>query len=309
MKTKKLFVALLAWCMMAPVMNAQSLVQRAFDALVNNRNVKSSSNLESSTEPSLPGNPLASMCNVYTFSMDRNNKSLLDDILTAFNQEKNESDCYSTIQRVNDKSRKVHGLYVGEDVNNTIDFSTDPKCNYVVQCWRDNKRRNYRYGYGVEWKIDDDDRITGRLVVTYAKIHDNDYNINVRNYNGAFSQNGDVASNINSSEEALAVFSRLKDLMDMNLKVINTTSVNTDEKNSIEYTALTIYQTIKQTKTKCGFTSGEKKLLKDELSGILKRIKDTDHFLGSNVSYTKNCGLANSIHTSMNYLELTKKLL
>lgn len=311
MKTMKLLATVLVWSLMMPAMNAQNLVQKTFDLLVNNKNVSVSSNLASSTTPALPGNPLTSMCNVYTFSMRNNYKFLLDDILTAFNQEKNGSNCYSSEQRINDNSKRIYSLYIGDDVNNTIDIGTDRECNYIAQCWRDSKRRTYRYAYAAEWKNDDDNQISGRLIITYAKIHNDNSNGNSitsgNSDNAEYPQ--DITLNIRSSEEALAVFSRLKDLADMNIKALNSANVSTDEKNSVEYTAMSIYQTVKQTKLKYSFTSGEKKLLKSELTSMIKRLKEADHTLNSNVSYTKNCILANSIVTSINYLELTKKIL
>ena len=202
-------------------------------------------------------------------------------------------------------------MYIGDDVNNTIDIGTDRECNYIAQCWRDSKRRTYRYAYAAEWKNDDDNQISGRLIITYAKIHNDNSNGNSitsgNSDNAEYPQ--DIILNIRSSEEALAVFSRLKDLADMNIKALSSANVSTDEKNSVEYTAMSIYQTIKQTKLKYSFTSGEKKLLKSELTSMIKRLKEADHTLNSNVSYTKNCILANSIMTSINYLELTKKIL
>lgn len=308
MKTRKLHSLTLALIlsMMPVLMPAQDQVQRAFDRLVGNNNVTVSNNIERLTTPSLPGNPLSSLCNVYTFSMGSDNKYLIKDIIDAFNRSKNDANSYSSNQRIDNKLGDYHNLYIGDNPDKTISVGQDGS-NYVLQCWRDNQRSAYRYAYALEWKEQRNNRdwITGRLIITYAKIPEEQSNKDMMGLPGTENKNTADLYTIKSSEEALLAFARLKGLIRTSLN----SRVDVNGTNNIDGIAMTIYHVVNPKNKVFSFSSGEKKFLKSEVADMIKDVKRRDKFLIKNRFYTKNCNLYNAFQTAINYLELGKKTL
>lgn len=165
MKTKNIILAALLTAMPA-AMTAQENIQKAFEALLNDKIV------ETKTQHSVERDPetgqKSGQADVYDFVVT--NASVLSrikDIEKAFDKDKNAA------YQLRSGSGSVGGNYValavGDDRSQSVPIGAKMGSNYIYACFLDpdDAEKKYRYAYAMEW-LENGEKTHVRLAITYA---------------------------------------------------------------------------------------------------------------------------------------------
>lgn len=145
---------------------AQSNITKAFDKLLKCSDVvyNESHSLDRNSQTGIK----ESQSDIYRFTMPIDKKSLIDNILKAFDAD-NEM-AYSTSSGIATKRDNRISVAVGN--NDLVSVEVNPAgYNYVYSLFiapeKENPSGNYRYAYGINWK-EKDGEISGKIFITYA---------------------------------------------------------------------------------------------------------------------------------------------
>lgn len=164
MKSKNLMVATMLM-LSATAANAQQHIQKAFEALLNEKYV------EIKTQHSLEKDPetgkKTAQADVYEFefpSPTSKQQQLVKDVERAFEKDKEEA--YSLSSGNNGKNTY---LAVGNGHHSSVSLGNIKGSRYIYACFldKDDPEKNYRYAYAMEW-VEKEKKMTVRLVKTYA---------------------------------------------------------------------------------------------------------------------------------------------
>lgn len=165
MKTKNIILAALLTAMPA-AMTAQENIQKAFEALLNDKIV------ETKTQHSLERDPetgqKSAQADVYDFVVTNASAlSRIKDIEKAFDKDKNAA--YQIRSGNGNASRNNVSLAVGNNRSQSVSIGSMKGSNYIYACFLDpdDAEKKYRYAYAMEW-LDKGQKTQVRLVITYA---------------------------------------------------------------------------------------------------------------------------------------------
>ncbi|MBR3726340.1 MAG: hypothetical protein IKN21_01890 [Prevotella sp.] len=165
MKTKNIILAALLTAMPA-AMTAQENIQKAFEALLNDKIV------ETKTQHSLERDPetgqKSAQADVYDFVVTNASAlSRIKDIEKAFEKDKNAA--YQIRSGNGNAGRNNVSLAVGNNRSRSVSIGSMKGSNYIYACFLDpdDAEKKYRYAYAMEW-LDKGQKTQVRLVITYA---------------------------------------------------------------------------------------------------------------------------------------------
>lgn len=165
MKSRNIILAALLTAMPA-AMTAQENIQKAFEALLNDKIV------ETKTQHSLERDPetgqKSAQADVYDFVVTNASAlSRIKDIEKAFEKDKNAA--YQIRSGNGNAGRNNVSLAVGNNRSQSVSIGSMKGSNYIYACFLDpdDAEKKYRYAYAMEW-LDKGQKTQVRLVITYA---------------------------------------------------------------------------------------------------------------------------------------------
>ena len=165
MKTKNIILAALLTAMPA-AMTAQENIQKAFNALLNDKIV------ETKTQHSLERDPetgqKSAQADVYDFVVTNASAlSRIKDIEKAFDKDKNAA--YQIRSGNGNAGRNHVSLAVGNNSSQSVAIGSMKGSNYIYACFLDpdDAEKKYRYAYAIEW-LEKGQKTQVRLAITYA---------------------------------------------------------------------------------------------------------------------------------------------
>lgn len=165
MKSKNIILAALLTALPS-AMTAQENIQKAFDALLNDKIV------ETKTQHSLERDPetgqKSAQADVYDFVVTNASAlSRIKDIEKAFDKDKNAA--YQIRSGNGNAGRNNVSLAVGNNRSQSVSIGSMKGSNYIYACFLDpdDAEKKYRYAYAMEW-LDKGQKTQVRLVITYA---------------------------------------------------------------------------------------------------------------------------------------------
>ena len=165
MKTKNIILAALLTAMPA-AMTAQENIQKAFNALLNDKIV------ETKTQHSLERDPetgqKSAQADVYDFVVTNASAlSRIKDIERAFDKDKNAA--YQIRSGNGNAGRNLVSLAVGNNSSQSVAIGSMKGSNYIYACFLDpdDAEKKYRYAYAMEW-LEKGQKTQVRLAITYA---------------------------------------------------------------------------------------------------------------------------------------------
>ena len=146
-----------------------SLISRAID-----NKVEVSKSLGQERDIQKEGTPLKWRCDIITFTLPKKQRSLLDEMIKALQENgHNNPYCYgiNTLTAGNPQNEGMRKLMIGNDINRYVTIG-EQYGNYVNVNILDaaDTTKTYRYAYALEWKEDHKHNTFVRYIVTYAKI-------------------------------------------------------------------------------------------------------------------------------------------
>ena len=146
-----------------------SLISRAID-----NKVEVSKSFGQERDIQKEGTPLKWRCDIMTFMLPRKQRSLLDEMIKAFEANGHDNPyCYgiNTLTTGNPQNEGKRNLMIGEDPNRYVTIG-EQYGNYVNVNFLDatDTTKTHRYAYALEWKQDHKGNVFARYIVTYAKI-------------------------------------------------------------------------------------------------------------------------------------------
>ena len=123
-----------------------------------------------------PGRPLKWRCDIYSFTLPKKERYLLDEMVSAFEACGHDNPlCYGINSMSESKSGDRVGhhitLMIGDDPQRFVTIGKDYSNFINVNVLDDaDATKTHRYAYALEWRDADTDNTDVRYVVTYAKI-------------------------------------------------------------------------------------------------------------------------------------------
>ena len=120
------------------------------------------------------GTPLKWRCDIMIFMLPKKQRSLLDEMIKAFEENGHANpNCYgiNTLTTGSVQNEGKRNLIIGDDVNRYVTIG-EKYGNYVNVNILDvaDSTKTHRYAYALEWKEDHKGNVFARYIVTYAKI-------------------------------------------------------------------------------------------------------------------------------------------
>ena len=120
------------------------------------------------------GNPLKWRCDILTFTLSKKQRSVLEDMIRAFEENGHHNpNCYGiNSKRMNtSQAEGKRSLMIGDNPNNYVSIGENYG-NYLNVNILDptDTTKTHRYAYALEWKEDRKGNAFVRYIVTYAKI-------------------------------------------------------------------------------------------------------------------------------------------
>lgn len=191
------FAVTLLLCYLATLATAQENLEHAFDKFITSKNVTVSKSFSEERDITKDNRPLLSRADVYTFTLKAKHKKLIDEVLTAFEKDRNNENVYLVLNHTGGRGIPTNGrqLLVGNDTKNAVYIGMDEMENWQLLCMLDptDDTRSHRYAYAIEWNEHPAQSvggvIRGKLVVTYSVVPKN-----VHNYTASVKYNGTTDS-------------------------------------------------------------------------------------------------------------------
>lgn len=146
-----------------------SLITQAID-----NKVEVDKNLGQERDIQKEGNPLKWRCDILTFTLSKKQRSMLEDMIRAFEENGHHNpNCYGINSKRTGTSQTEgkRNLMIGDNPNNYVTIGENYG-NYLNVNILDatDTTKTHRYAYALEWKEDRKGNAFVRYIVTYAKI-------------------------------------------------------------------------------------------------------------------------------------------
>ena len=120
------------------------------------------------------GNPLKWRCDILTFTLSKKQRSMLEDMIRAFEENGHHNpNCYgiNSKRTGTNQTEGKRNLMIGDDPNNYVTIGENYG-NYLNVNILDatDTTKTHRYAFALEWKEDRKGNAIVRYIVTYAKI-------------------------------------------------------------------------------------------------------------------------------------------
>lgn len=178
MKQKTITLMLLA-SLFALTATAQENVKRAFDKFISSKKVSVTKTISLERDVSNESLPFVSKSEVYSFTIKKKDRKLIDEVLAAFEKDRDNANVYSILTHNGGHGIPTNGreLLVGTDRQNSVYIGMNDVESWQLLCLidPDDASRSHRYAYAIEWNDDPKQvllsgKIRGKLVVTYSPI-------------------------------------------------------------------------------------------------------------------------------------------
>ncbi len=191
---KRNIIFSLLTCLCFSGVQAQENVKKAIEGFITNKKVSVTKSISEERDITNPALPLNGKADVYTFSIKKKDKNLINDVVAAFEKDRNNPNVYLLLSHTGSKDTPRNGrrLLVGDSQENAIHIGMTAYDSYLLICLVDeaDPQRAHRYAYAIEW--DDNPqtialakRIKGKIVITYSRIPDELFTTtSQRQYNG-----------------------------------------------------------------------------------------------------------------------------
>ena len=178
MKQKTLPLMLLL-CLATMTMNAQEHVKNAFAKFVSSKKVEVTKTFSEERDFTKKARPLVAKADVYVFSIKKKDRKLIDEVLAAFEKDRENENVYQVLTHIGGQGVPTNGreLLVGNDRKNSIYIGMKDIESWQLLCLIDPRdtSRTHRYAYAIEWNDDAKQvqltgKIRGKLAITYSVI-------------------------------------------------------------------------------------------------------------------------------------------
>ena len=201
---QRFFIILFIGCLFSTISTAQENVKKAFDKFITSKNVELSKSFSEEHDLTKENRPLLAKADIYTFTIKKKHRKLIDEILIAFEKDRNNPNVYQVLSHSGGHGIPTNAreLLVGNDRKNSTYIGMDEMQSWQLLCLLDpnDKTRSHRYAYAIEWNDDPKQiylsgKIRGKLVVTYSVIPEGLLNVNQKKGNGSAKNNKELPSN------------------------------------------------------------------------------------------------------------------
>lgn len=185
---------------------AQENVKKAFETFVNSKNVEVSKSFSEERDFTKANRPLVAKADVYTFTIKKKHRKLIDEVLTAFDKDRNNPNIYQILTHTGGRGvpTNARDLLVGNERNNVVQIGMNEMQSWYLMCLLDpeDKTHSHRYAYAIEWNDDPKQiqlsgKIRGKIVVTYSVIPQEVLNNYQIQYEGSVKYEKDDSDNMN----------------------------------------------------------------------------------------------------------------
>lgn len=186
MKLKTITLMLLA-CLFSMTATAQENVKKAFSKFVSSKKVSVTKTISEEHDVTKESLPVVAKAEVYTFTIKKKDLKLIDEVLAAFEKDRENANVYSVLTHNGGRGIPTNGreLLVGNDRKNSVYIGMNDVESWQLLCLIDpaDVSRSHRYAYAIEWNDDPKQvllsgKIRGKLVVTYSPIPQDVLNMN-----------------------------------------------------------------------------------------------------------------------------------
>lgn len=186
MKPKTITLMLLA-CLFTMTATAQENVKKAFSKFVSSKKVSVTKTISEERDVTNESLPVVAKADVYTFTIKKKDRKLIDEVLAAFEKDRENANVYSILTHNGGHGIPTNGreLLVGNDRKNSVYIGMNDVESWQLLCLIDpaDASRSHRYAYAIEWNDDPKQvllsgKIRGKLVVTYSPIPQGVLNMN-----------------------------------------------------------------------------------------------------------------------------------
>lgn len=166
MKQIRTFTISICLLLMPQVMLAQQNIKRAFENFINNNRVQSKESHSKTRNPET--NEIVGKMDSYTFTIKASDMKLIDELKSAIRRDSEKAYSENWESAIaEDANYKRRTLMYNDKEGIVIGLEY---VNYVNVNFIDEANKNFRYAYAVEWNEPEKDVVTGRIIISYARI-------------------------------------------------------------------------------------------------------------------------------------------
>lgn len=166
MKQIRTFTISICLLLMPQVMLAQQNIKRAFENFINNNRVQSKESHSKTRNPET--NEIVGKMDSYTFTIKASDMKLIDELKSAIRRDSEKAYSENWESAIaEDANYKRRTLMYNDKEGIVIGLEY---VNYVNVNFIDEANKDFRYAYAVEWNEPENDMVTGRIIISYARI-------------------------------------------------------------------------------------------------------------------------------------------
>ena len=166
MKQIRTFTISICLLLMPQVMLAQQNIKRAFENFINNNRVQSKESHSKTRNPET--NEIVGKMDSYTFTIKASDMKLIDELKSAIRRDSEKAYSENWESAIaEDANYKRRTLVYNDKEGIVIGLEY---VNYVNVNFIDEANKDFRYAYAVEWNEPEKDVVTGRIIISYARI-------------------------------------------------------------------------------------------------------------------------------------------
>lgn len=166
MKQIRTFTISICLLLMPQVMLAQQNIKRAFENFINNNRVQSKESHSKTRNPET--NEIVGKMDSYTFTIKASDMKLIDELKSAIRRDSEKAYSENWESAIaDDANYKRRTLMYNDKEGIVLGLEY---VNYVNVNFIDEANKDFRYAYAVEWNEPEKDVVTGRIIISYARI-------------------------------------------------------------------------------------------------------------------------------------------
>lgn len=166
MKQIRTFTISICLLLMPQVMLAQQNIKRAFENFINNNRVQLKESHSKTRNPET--NEIVGKMDSYTFTIKASDMKLIDELKSAIRRDSEKAYSENWESAIaEDANYKRRTLMYNDKEGIVIGLEY---VNYVNVNFIDEANKDFRYAYAVEWNEPEKDMVTGRIIISYARI-------------------------------------------------------------------------------------------------------------------------------------------
>lgn len=166
MKQIRTFTISICLLLMPQVMLAQQNIKRAFENFINNNRVQSKESHSKTRNPET--NEIVGKMDSYTFTIKASDMKLIDELKSAIRRDSEKAYSENWESAIaEDANYKRRTLMYNDKEGIVLGLEY---VNYVNVNFIDEANKDFRYAYAVEWNEPEKDVVTGRIIISYARI-------------------------------------------------------------------------------------------------------------------------------------------